>query len=125
MFYHYAADAVLLIHLAFILFVVFGGLLTIGWRGFPFIHLPAVGWGVFVELTGRICPLTSLENFFLIKAGTAGYGESFVGHYLLAAIYPDGLTRETQYYLGALVLTINFAIYRWLFYYFRRKGSHA
>ena len=126
MIYRYAADAVLLLHLAFIVFAVFGGLLIVWWRGVLFLHLPALVWGVFVELTGRICPLTSLENTFRIKAGTAGYSESFVEHYLLGVIYPDGLTREIQYVLGALVAVINFVIYLWLFYYLRqgnRKDS--
>jgi hypothetical protein len=126
MIYRYAADAVLLLHLAFIVFAVLGGLLIVWWRGVLFLHLPALVWGVFVELTGRICPLTSLENTFRIKAGTAGYSESFVEHYLLGVIYPDGLTREIQYVLGALVAVINFVIYLWLFYYLRqgnRKDS--
>lgn len=89
-------------------------------EGSPFFHLHSLVWGVFVELTGRICPLTSLENTLRIKAGTAGYSESFVEHYLLGVIYPDGLTREIQYFLGALVAIINFIIYLWLFYYLRQ-----
>lgn len=120
MIYRYAADAVLLLHLAFIVFAVLGGLLIVWWRAVLFLHLPALVWGVFVELTGRICPLTSLENTLRIKAGTAGYSESFVEHYLLGVIYPDGLTREIQYFLGALVAVINFIIYLWLFYYLRQ-----
>jgi hypothetical protein len=120
MIYRYAADAVLLLHLAFIVFAVLGGLLIVWWRVVLFLHLPALVWGVFVELTGRICPLTSIENTLRIKAGTAGYSESFVEHYLLGVIYPDGLTREIQYFLGALVVVINFIIYLWLFYYLRQ-----
>ena len=76
MIYRYAADAVLLLHLAFIVFAVFGGLLIVWWRGVLFLHLPALVWGVFVELTGRICPLTSLENTLRIKAGIDGYSEA-------------------------------------------------
>jgi hypothetical protein len=120
MIYRYAADAVLLLNLAFIVFAVLGGLLIVWWRVVLFLHLPALVWGVFVELTGRICPLTSIENTLRIKAGTAGYCESFVEHYLLGVIYPDGLTREIQYFLGALVVVINFIIYLWLFYYLRQ-----
>ncbi len=120
MFYRYAADAVLLLHLSFIIFVLLGGLLAVWWRKILFIHLPAAAWGFFVELTGRICPLTSLENTLRIKAGTAGYNESFVEHYLLGIIYPVGLTREIQYFLGALVVVINVSIYLWLFYRFRQ-----
>jgi hypothetical protein len=122
MFYRYSADAVLFLHLAFIVFVVIGGLLAIWRRGVFFIHLPAALWGVFVELTGRVCPLTSLENTFRIKAGYAGYSKSFVEHYLLGIIYPEGLTREVQYFLGALVVVVNVAIYLWLFYRFRLEN---
>lgn len=122
MFYRYSADAVLFLHLAFIVFVVIGGLLAVWRRGVLFIHLPAALWGVFVELTGRVCPLTSLENTFRIKAGYAGYSKSFVEHYLLGIIYPEGLTREVQYFLGALVVVVNVAIYLWLFYRFRQEN---
>jgi hypothetical protein len=124
MFYRYAADAVLILHLAFIAFVVLGGLLALRWRGVLFIHLPAVAWGVFVELTGRVCPLTPLENTFRLKAGAAGaagYSNSFVEHYLLGIIYPVSLTREIQYFLGALVVVVNVAIYFWLYSHFCRK----
>ena len=123
MFYRFAADVVLLIHFAFITFAIFGGLLAVWWRGILFIHLPAVAWGVFVELTGRICPLTGLENALRIKAGAAGYSKSFLEHYLLGIIYPDGLTREIQYLLGSLVVVINAAIYLWLFHRLHRKNS--
>jgi hypothetical protein len=122
MFYCYAADTVLLLHLAFIVFAIFGALLAVWWRKVLFIHLPAAVWSVFVELTGRICPLTSLENALRFKAGTAGYSESFVEHYLLPIIYPDGLTRDIQYILGALVVIVNAAIYVWLFYRFRQEN---
>ena len=122
MFYRYSADAVLFLHFSFIVFVVIGGLLAIWRRGVLFIHLPAALWGVFVELTGRVCPLTSLENTFRIKAGYAGYSKSFVEHYLLGIIYPEGLTREVQYFLGALVVVVNVAIYLWLFYRFRQEN---
>ena len=122
MFYRYSADAVLFLHFAFIVFVVIGGLLAIWRRGVIYIHLPAALWGIFVEITGRVCPLTSLENTFRIKAGNAGYSKSFVEHYLLGIIYPEGLTREVQYFLGALVVVVNVAIYLWLFYRFRQEN---
>ena len=122
MFYRYAADAVLLLHLAFITFAVFGGLIAIWWRKIFFIHLPAAAWGVFVEFTGRVCPLTSLENTLRVKSGIAGYIESFVEHYLLRLIYPEDLTREIQYFLGTLVVILNIVIYLWLFYRLRLEN---
>ena len=106
-----AADSVLLLHLAFILFVLLGGAMTIWLRWIPFIHLPAAVWGFCVELTGRVCPLTYLENYFRIKAGQSGYTESFIEHYLLDIIYPSGLTREIQLALAGVVVVVNSAIY--------------
>jgi len=115
MFYRLAADAVLFIHLAFIVFALLGALIAVRWRWIPFIHIPAAAWGFFVELTGRICPLTYLENFLRVKAGLAGYTESFIEHYILAIIYPVGLTREIQLELAAVVIVVNITIYGWLF----------
>jgi hypothetical protein len=116
-----AADAVLLLHLGFILFALLGGLLALRWRWLPLVHLPAAGWGFFVELSGRVCPLTYLENHFRLQAGEAGYTESFVEHYLLGLFYPDGLTRQLQWLLAALVLVVNAAIYAWLWQ--RRRAA--
>lgn len=112
-----AADSVLLLHLAFILFVLLGGAMTVWWRWSPLVHLPAAAWGFFVELAGRVCPLTYLENYFRIKAGQSGYTESFIEHYLLDIIYPSGLTREIQLALAGVVIVVNMAIYGWLFFH--------
>jgi hypothetical protein len=116
MLYRLAAEAVLLLHLAFIVFALLGAACAARWRWIVVIHLPAAAWGSFVELTGRICPLTYAENFLRIKADQSGYTESFIEHYLLAAIYPAALTREVQFILAGVVVVINVAIYAWLFY---------
>ena len=116
MFFQLAAEAVLLIHLAFILFVLFGAAIEVRWRWIIFLHLPAATWGFFVELTGRICPLTYLENCLRVKAGLSGYTEGFIEHYLLAVIYPAGLTREVQFILAGGVAAVNIAIYGWLYW---------
>ena len=109
-----AADGVLLLHLAFILFVLFGGALAARWRRMPWLHLPAALWGFGVELTGRTCPLTYLENDLRQRAGQSGYTDSFVEHYLLDVIYPTGLTHELQLALAATVVVVNLVIYGWL-----------
>lgn len=106
-----AADAVLVLHLAFILFALLGAALAFVWRWMPWLHLPAAAWAVFVEATGRICPLTALEDRFRIAAGETGQGSSFVERMLLDVIYPDGLTREVQWVLAAIVLAVNALIY--------------
>lgn len=116
MLYRLAAEGVLLLHLAFIVFVIFGAALAARWRWLALVHVPAAAWGFFVELTGRVCPLTYVENYLRIKAGQSGYTESFIEHYLLAILYPAGLTRETQFVLAAFVVIINAAIYGWVFY---------
>ena len=109
--YRLAADAVVLAHGAFILFAVFGGLLALRWRWLALLHLPAAAWAVFIEATGRICPLTPLEVSLRIAAGDAGYDGGFVEHYLIPIIYPAGLTRGVQFALAALVLVVNLAVY--------------
>ena len=116
------ANLVLALHGAFVLFVVAGGLLALRWPRAAWVHLPAAAWGAGIELTGGICPLTPLENRLRELAGQAGYDGGFVEHYLLAAIYPDGLTRETQVVLGLAVLAINVAVYAaaWR----RRRRAH-
>jgi hypothetical protein len=121
MLYRLAADAVLLIHLAFIAFALLGAAFAARWRWLIALHLPAAAWGFFVELTGRTCPLTYAENLLRIRAGESGYAESFIEHYLLAIIYPAGLTRDIQLALAGVVIVINVAIYGWLF--FKRHES--
>ncbi len=114
MSYQLAADAVLLVHGAFILFAVFGALLALRWRPVLWLQAPAFAWATFVMATARICPLTPLENALRQQAGEAGYGGGFIEHYLLAVIYPDGLTRSVQIALGGFVLLIQLAVYLWL-----------
>ncbi|MDV3239414.1 MAG: DUF2784 domain-containing protein [Gammaproteobacteria bacterium] len=105
------ADLVVLLHLAFILFVMLGGLLVLRWRRLMWLHLPVVVWGAAIEFVGWICPLTPLENRLRAAAGEAGYSGGFIEHYLIPLIYPAGLTRELQWLLGALVLLVNAAVY--------------
>jgi len=105
------ADAVLLLHGLFIVFVVAGGALVWRWPRLAWLHLPAVAWAVWVEWAGWICPLTPLENDLRRAAGQAGFGGGFIEHYLLSLIYPEGLTRGVQIGLGVLVALINFLAY--------------
>jgi hypothetical protein len=114
MVFRAAADAVVLVHLAFIAFVALGAMLSARWRWVPWLHIPALLWGVLVETTGRFCPLTDLENALRTRAGQSGYPGGFIEHYLLAIIYPAGLTRATQLALALGVIAINVIIYGWL-----------
>ncbi len=123
MLYGWLADLILLAHFAFILFVALGGVVVLRWPRLAWLHLPCVAWGVMVELMGWICPLTPWENHYRRLAGQAGYDGDFIQHYLLAAIYPDGLTRNVQIMLGLALVVINLAIYGLLLYRARSQAS--
>ena len=116
MSYCLMADIVVVIHFAFTIFVLLGGILAIWWRRVVWLHIPAAVWGVMIEFAGWICPLTPLENRLRVKGGEAGYSGGFVEKYILPVIYPPGLTREIQIILGILVITINLIIYWKIFH---------
>lgn len=109
-----AADCIVILHLAFILFVGLGALLTLRWRRIAWLQVPAALWGAVIELRHGVCPLTPLEQRLRAAAGDAGYAGSFIDHYLLPIIYPSGLDEAFQYALGAAVIVVNLAIYGWL-----------
>ncbi len=111
MAFRLAGEGVLLLHAAFIAFALLGGLLVLRFGWMAAIHLPAAAWGCFIELTGGACPLTYVENYFRRRAGEAGYPGSFLEHYLLALVYPAGLTHGVQLVLAGIVVAANAAIY--------------
>ena len=123
--YSLAADALVILHLAFIVFVMLGGLLLLKWQRLIFLHLPAVAWGTLVELRGWLCPLTPLEQHFRTVAGETGYSGGFVQHYLLPIIYPAGLTREVQTILAMVVIASNLVIYTVVYVKYRRGRPGA
>lgn len=106
-----AADLIVALHAAFVAFACLGGLLA--WRSLShaILHLPAAAWAAFVEFSGRVCPLTPLENHFRQRAGEAGYAGGFVEHHLVPILYPAGLTPDVQIALGTVVVALNAAIY--------------
>jgi hypothetical protein len=122
--YRYLADAVLLVHAAFVAFVVLGGLWVILRPKLAWVHLPIVAWGAGIELTGGICPLTPLENYYRQLAGEQGFPGGFVEHYLLATLYPEGLTRSVQIALGLIVIAINSALYLAAWRRAKRRPDH-
>lgn len=122
MVYSVLADLVLLVHLAFLLFVAVGGFAVLRWPALGWAHLPAVAWGVLIEYAGWICPLTPLEVWLRRLGGGEGYAGGFIEHYVTAFLYPEGLTRGWQIALGTLALLVNGAIY-WRVLG-RRRASH-
>lgn len=111
MLHRWLADAILVLHLAFVVFVVLGGLLVLRWPRLGWLHVPVALYGATIEFLGFICPLTPLENSLRRAGGEAGYEGGFIEHYITAALYPEGLTREIQLILGAGVVVLNAGIY--------------
>jgi hypothetical protein len=122
MIYGLMADVVLGTHVVFVVFVVGGGILVVRWPRAAWVHVPCALWGALVEVAGWICPLTPLEVSLRRKAGEAGYAEGFLEHYITPVLYPAGLTREVQVFLGLVVVVLNVAIYTWVWRR-RSRGS--
>ncbi|AOB29276.1 DUF2784 domain-containing protein [Bordetella bronchiseptica] len=122
MLYRVLADLVLVLHALFVAFVALGALLALRWPRLTWLHVPAALWGAGIMLAGGVCPLTPLENHWRVQAGQQGYEDGFIAHYLLAAIYPEGLSRAVQATLGALALAGNALVYG-LLWRRRRHGG--
>jgi len=120
--YSILATLVVALHFAYIVFVVAGGFLTLRRPRFAWLHLPAAAWGAYVEFSGRVCPLTPLENRFRRLAGGPTYEGGFIDRYLTGLIYPEGLTRELQVALGVGAIVLNLGIYAWVL---RRRWVRA
>jgi hypothetical protein len=125
MFYRLAADAVVLLHLGFVVFVVAGGLLVFRWRRVALLHLPAVVWAVLLEFRGWLCPLTPLELSLRASGGQAGYSGGFVEYYILPVLYPAELDSTLQIALGIFVIVINVAVYGWLLWRLKYRSMNS
>ncbi len=123
MIFQVLADLTVGVHFAFVLFVVFGGLLVIKRPAVAWLHVPAAAWGAWIEFAGWICPLTPLENRLRARGGEATYDASFVERYVMPILYPEALTREVQFVLGGLVVVVNVVVYAAAFTRRRRARS--
>jgi hypothetical protein len=119
--YRLLADAVVVLHLGFVMFVVCGGLLVVWRRWVAAVHLPAAVWGVYIEFSGRVCPLTPLENYLRSLGGDSGYSGDFVERYLMPVLYPPGLRHDVQVALGFFALAVNVAVYVYAWRRSRRR----
>ena len=116
------ADFVVLIHLGFVAFVLLGALLALKWHKLAFLHLPALAWGIYIEWTRTLCPLTPLEIWLRRQAGADAYDGGFISHYLVPILYPPGLTATHQQLIAAGLLLGNALIYGYLLYRHRKAG---
>ena len=124
MIYLLLARGIILIHLAFIIFVPVGGILVFWKRWWAWIHIPVFLWGAMISFGGWICPLTPLENWLREKGGEAGYSGGFIEYYLLPIIYPENLTRGIQISIGLAVLILNLTVYGFLVHRVIREKKH-
>lgn len=118
----FLADAVLVLHGLFIIWAVLGGFAVLRWPWLALAHLPALAWGIWIEASGGICPLTPLENSLRRAAGETGYSGGFIEHYLGRIIYPAGLTREGQWLAAGVLIVVNLVAYGLLLARLRRRG---
>ena len=116
------ATLALLLHFSFILFVIFGAILILKFKKIIYVHIPAVAWGAYIELSHSICPLTHLENYFLKKAGKDQYSVDFIENYIFKIIYPPALNYEIQTYLGVILIFVNLLIYYYIVKKIRTGG---
>ena len=119
--YRFLADLIVVVHFAFLLFVVTGGLFALRWPKTAWVHVPAAVWGALIEFFGWICPLTPLEIALRHRGGEAAYTGGFIAHYVMSVLYPDGLTRGIQVVLGVLVVALNGLVYAGLVTRARRR----
>lgn len=118
-----AAALVVVAHFAFVVFVAGGVVLVRRWPALAWVHLPAAAWGAFIEFSGRICPLTPLEQTLRARAGLEPYTGDFVAQYLFPVLYPEGLTREAQLVIGLAVVAVNAAGYTFVYLYRRPRAA--
>jgi len=119
--YRLLADLVVILHLAFVAFALFGGLLALKWKRIVWLHVPAALWAAAIEFGGWVCPLTPFEIWLRGQGGELGYRSDFIEHYILPLLYPASLTREMQFVLGVVVLAVNFASYAWVWRRWRKN----
>ncbi len=122
MVYRFLIDIVIIFHLMFIIFIVFGGFLLLVDRRWALIHLPSAVWGALVEFMDFFCPLTPLENWLRRIEGRTEYTGDFIEHYLIPVIYPAGLTPKIQVMLGFFVIVINLLVYLLVFCFLKNIG---
>ena len=109
------AAGVVVLHLLFVVFVVAGGVLVLRWPRIAWIHLPAAAWAAFIELSGRVCPLTPLESTLRRRAGLEDYAGDFIANYVFPFLYPPGLTRQAQILMAGIVIAVNVVVYTYAF----------
>lgn len=112
-----AASFVVVVHLAFLAYVVVGGFLAL--RRFALIW-PSVAVTVYaavITIAGFQCPLTILEKWLLVQAGRTPYEGSFISHYLRGVLYPG------EYEIAAWLVATGIALSSYALALTRRRTA--
>lgn len=112
--YALLAALIVVAHLLFVVFATLGGVLVLRWPWLAWVHVPSAAWAAFIEFSGRVCPLTPIENALRRSAGLEAYSGDFVANYIFPVLYPAGLTRDAQLVIGGFVVAINVVAYAWV-----------
>ncbi len=120
-----AASLLVAAHLTFVVFATLGGIVALRWPRIAWIHVPAAAWAVYVEFSGRICPVTPLENSLRLRAGLDAYSGDFVARYIFPMLYPAGLTRKVQILIAFGIGGVNIAAYLWAIQRHRRRRAQV
>ena len=104
MVYRVLADAVVVVHFAFVVFVAIGGILAWRWPRLLWLHVPAVVWGIGIVTVGYDCPLTGLERHFRRLGGQTPSKAGFIDHYVAGVIYPERYTSLLRALVGVLIV---------------------
>jgi Protein of Unknown function (DUF2784) len=105
------ADAVVVVHFGFLLFVVLGGFLAWRWEWVLWPHLAAAAWGAAIVLFGFNCPLTALENWLRGQDGRPELTGGFIDTYVQGVLYPARYVAEAQALAAAVVLVSWIGLY--------------
>ena len=100
----FLADVVVVVHLAFLGYVLLGGFLGLRDVRWLVPHLLALAWGVIGVESTKVCPLTILEKWFIEQSGATPYDGPFISHYLTGHLYPAGAQDQVWLLCATIVL---------------------
>jgi hypothetical protein len=112
--YRIAADGVVVVHFAFIVFLALGGVVAWRWPRLLWLHVCAVAWGIAIIAIGFVCPLTPLERHLRRQGDEQGYEGGFVDRYIEDVIYPGEYTWLVRTLIAvAVVMGWTVVVVRW------------
>jgi Protein of Unknown function (DUF2784) len=102
--YRVLAEVTMVVHFAFVVYVVVGGFLAWRWPRTIVAHLLAATWGLVISVFSLACPLTPVEDRFRRMAGEQGLSSGFIDTYIEGVLYPERLVEEVRVAAAVVVL---------------------